>query len=753
MLFCRYIIVWVSLFTGSTVCAQNASVFKKIPLDSFGVKVYQVYPTIEGSTIMITSGGLWILKGRELTSPPTMIWYDTINNPTFSKIRRRSFDSEDSIRCLVQGKDSLLYYVSYDNRFLFRINGLATGFGWAPFNFPKTSNVCRLWIDNDNNLYAGTISDNFFVINGAAQKKSLWGIQYSGDKDSNCVVVKGALPVKHIRFLPGTGVFSFAQDARDNNMLWIGTSKGLYHYNKTNSVCIPAIKNENSYTVTEINTLEDGKVWFSTLEKGMGAFDIISGRVHFFPYPKTKSTNAGFPIKTFAPKSADQFFLAVMDSFPAIFNTQSGKYIFFSDSIMPFHPNTTEDISVDHLGNLQVVRNKILYVSDVSNSDLLKTSVIKDSSLMAPFFTSISLFSGEQLAGIHNNPESLREIELKHNQNTILVQFGINDFVEPKNVTYAYMVQGNNNEWAEVRSFNSDMNVLSIKDLRPGKYTLLLKVRINNEPWRKQMAKIDITVLPVFWQSWWFWTMLVAISAILIYFFLQWRINSVRKSERKKIQHEKDLLELEAKALRAQMNPHFIYNCLNSMKALIQTDDKVKAINYLTTFSKLIRSLFQNSDKRQISLYDELETCQMYTKLEAMRLGEKLKYSFRIDPNVDLKSLMVPALIIQPFIENAIWHGIVPKNGGEVKVRVSGTDETIVCIVEDDGIGRKQSKLNAPDPSLNHESRGVYLSQKRLDIQKILTEISATIDTVDKYDEHGENNSLGTKVTITFNLQ
>ena len=124
------------------------------------------------------------------------------------------------------------------------------------------------------------------------------------------------------------------------------------------------------------------------------------------------------------------------------------------------------------------------------------------------------------------------------------------------------------------------------------------------------------------------------------------------QEEREKLKHEKELLELEARALRAQMNPHFIFNCMNSIKALIQNDEKQKSIDYLTTFSKLIRTLFNNSDKRQISLYDELETCRLYLQLEAMRLEGKLSYRFDIDDRLDLKSLLVPALIIQPFIEN-----------------------------------------------------------------------------------------------------
>ena len=151
-----------------------------------------------------------------------------------------------------------------------------------------------------------------------------------------------------------------------------------------------------------------------------------------------------------------------------------------------------------------------------------------------------------------------------------------------------------------------------------------------------------------------------------------------------------------------------------------------------------------------MSLYDEIETCQLYTHLEAMRLEGKLDYQFDIDKNIDLKSVMVPALIIQPFIENAIWHGIVPKEKGKVWVRVFGEDQFVVCEIEDNGIGREVSRKNKPATPVLHQSKGINLSQARLNLEKILTDKSATIEIIDKYEE---NIATGTKVIIKFSIQ
>ncbi|HJS54028.1 MAG TPA: histidine kinase [Chitinophagaceae bacterium] len=243
---------------------------------------------------------------------------------------------------------------------------------------------------------------------------------------------------------------------------------------------------------------------------------------------------------------------------------------------------------------------------------------------------------------------------------------------------------------------------------------------------------------------------LMTLSGWVLIYFLFHYVRDVRRAERLKIKYKLQKTVLEAKALRAQMNPHFIFNCMNSIKALIQNDEKKASIDYLTIFSKLIRTLFQNSDKGQITLYDEIETSRLYTQLEAMRLNGKMNYQFNIDPDLDLKSVMVPALIIQPFIENAIWHGIVPKEKGSITISAKRGEGVVICEVDDDGIGRETSKLNKPITPVIHESKGVHLTQQRLHLEKRLNESNSSIEIIDKYEN---NEPVGTKVVITFSIQ
>ncbi len=235
---------------------------------------------------------------------------------------------------------------------------------------------------------------------------------------------------------------------------------------------------------------------------------------------------------------------------------------------------------------------------------------------------------------------------------------------------------------------------------------------------------------------------------VLIYFLYHY-VNRVRNEEQQKIEYKVQMIELEARALRAQMNPHFIFNCLNSIKSLIQDGHQDKSVTYLTTFSKLIRTLFQNADKKEISLYDEVETCRLYLQLEAMRFDAKFSYSINIDEQVDMKSIQIPALIIQPFIENAIWHGIVPKgSGGTVTLNITAKNEALEICIDDNGIGREASLDNKAKTHVTHNSKGLNLTQSRLELDNLLRDRNAQIIFTDKKDEKG--NAAGTNVIISF---
>jgi len=217
-----------------------------------------------------------------------------------------------------------------------------------------------------------------------------------------------------------------------------------------------------------------------------------------------------------------------------------------------------------------------------------------------------------------------------------------------------------------------------------------------------------------------------------------------------RLKHEQEIMavnkqigELRLMALRSAMNPHFIFNCLNSIQYYIMEKDQVNAVTYLSTFSKLIRSILNNSVKNRVRLADELEMLKHYVTLEAIRFENKFDFEMNINPDIDIESIEIPSMLIQPYVENAILHGLCnKKEKGLLKISVSGNDGMILFEIEDNGIGREaSSKLKQLNLS-QHKSMGTALTEERL---KLINEDMASVETKD-LETNGKGS--GTKVTV-----
>ena len=336
-----------------------------------------------------------------------------------------------------------------------------------------------------------------------------------------------------------------------------------------------------------------------------------------------------------------------------------------------------------------------------------------------------------------------KSFSLRYNQNRLTIKFGLLDFENASKVNYYYNLNGGDSSWTPL----GNQSELFFYSLSPGTYLLKVKAVDGSGNPVSNKIKLSFVINLPFWKTWWFITLGILAASALIYFLIQLRIANVRKEEQQKAAFEREASELKAQALRAQMNPHFIFNCLNSIKALIQEDNKQQAVIYLTTFSKLIRNQLSNAE-REISLHEELETCRLYTQLEALRFGNKIICVFKIEEAIDTYSLHVPPLILQPFIENAIWHGILPKDGGNVNVSVTDNDGYIQCAIEDNGIGREISIHNKSQTSATYQSKGLKLVQGRLNLHNVITNLGGSIELIDKKDQYG--NGTGTLVIVKF---
>ena len=235
------------------------------------------------------------------------------------------------------------------------------------------------------------------------------------------------------------------------------------------------------------------------------------------------------------------------------------------------------------------------------------------------------------------------------------------------------------------------------------------------------------------------------------------KISSLQAKDTLKIQEERlndlkrQMNETRLSAIRAQMNPHFLFNSLNAIQECIISEKYDSAYEYLSRFSKLLRLVLNHSEKNFISLNEELETIQLYLSLEELRFNHTFTYMINVEEDIDTNDVMVPSLLLQPFVENAIWHGLVNKEG-EKKLKLSFRikNEMIQCIIEDNGIGRKRSawikeqKLGANQ----FASRGTLLSEKRIQILNQQFSNMAQIETIDHYDP--SHKSMGTSVVITL---
>ena len=223
------------------------------------------------------------------------------------------------------------------------------------------------------------------------------------------------------------------------------------------------------------------------------------------------------------------------------------------------------------------------------------------------------------------------------------------------------------------------------------------------------------------------------------------------ESERRQAEFERHTADLKMQALRAQMNPHFIFNCLNSINCFILQNETETAADYLTKFARLIRLVLQNGDKTEISLAEELEMLNIYLKLEQVRFSDRFNYRIQCDEDVQADNVQTPPMLIQPFVENAIWHGLLHKNEkGLVTIHVYTGYGYLCCRITDDGIGR-QKAATLKSKSANHQkSFGMRLTSERLSLLQQQKKQKISLQVTDLTDASGE--ACGTEILIQLPL-
>lgn len=527
-----------------------------------------------------------------------------------------------------------------------------------------------------------------------------------------------------------------------HNWIYFSNVNGIARYNlttkKTDTLAVTALKGHRDlgYDYLKFILDKDSRIWILSERYGLRIVDPLTLKCADSIAFGERGLIAD-PCTDIKYADKDRLILKSQGSI-AVYNYKMGKSIFF---------NKNNGFSFLAAKSIFYCNNHLF----VGQSGFLEYYNLDgfnffDPTLLAKL-TNITI--GNRQLYISTNDSSTQHIPLKWYDNNLDLSFSTPEYFLPERIEYAYMLHGVDKDWQYTNSLSRKV---FYNNLSPGKYIFKIMSQFEGSGWKAKPAEYTIYINPAFWQTAAFKLVAtLALLGFLLYLYSK-RIKAIQKKEREKREHEVVLLELEAKALRAQMNPHFIFNSLNSIKSLINKGENDKAADYLTTFSKLIRTLFQNSDKREISLHEELETCKLYTRLEKMRFADKLDVLFDIDKSIDLKNIKVPALILQPFIENAIWHGLIPKgSGGVLKITVTHHNGIISCVVEDNGIGREVAAQYKAAYEGAYESKGITLTKARLSYNNLLNHISGDVTIIDKKDEAGL--ATGTSVVLTINQQ
>jgi Histidine kinase len=355
-----------------------------------------------------------------------------------------------------------------------------------------------------------------------------------------------------------------------------------------------------------------------------------------------------------------------------------------------------------------------------------------------PLFTINSFTSSKQKKQIEPNAK------LSFDDNILKINFSLIAYANAQNTHLAYSI--NNQDTFHLQNNIRDIN---LNNLSPDKYSIAFFVVSNGIINPKVVRNIQFTIAPPFYKTWWF-SLLIIIAILLLAYYIfhtilaRWKKDTLQKEA--KILLEKELDKSMLTSIKAQMNPHFLFNALNTIQSYIYSNDKQNASRYISKFSNLTRSILEMSNKETISLDEEINSLKLYLELEKMRFEDTLNYYFEIEAGLQKDQIKIPSMLLQPYVENALKHGLLhKKTNRELHLHFTKENNLLKIVIDDNGIGRKKSQELNAIKNRDHQSFAMDANKKRLEILKHnFKEIHFEI--IDKYSELGE--ASGTQVVI-----
>lgn len=555
------------------------------------------------------------------------------------------------------------------------------------------------------------------------------------DQETNEIVVFANKP-GDINSLSNNSVFDFYEE---DGFLWIATYNGINILDKKtgNIERMQTLKNGNQIVSIEgvfsIHKDKEGYFWIATIGGGLLKYNKQTDIFKIYNESNGLANNVVYC--TLEDRSGNIWMTTNYGI--SKLNKEKETFINFSaeDGIQSNEFNLSSNM---------VTYDGLFIVGGMGGFNIFDPESVKKNIIIPTVvITSVKILNEEISRDYHDGDV----LELNYDQNFISFEFSALDYTNPTKNQYAYKLSGVDNAW---KFCDANRRFAEYKKLDPGNYTLQIKASNNDGVWNEQGISIHIIIYPPWWQTWSFRIPFFGGLFFLIFLILFSRFRGLKKKhaiEKIVLDVEKQLFEHERKALRLQMNPHFIFNTLNSIQYFILQNDKLSSNRYLTMFSKLMRLTLDNSQHNTIDLHDELEALRLYVELEALRFEEKFDYFFDIDQTIPSGDIQIPSMIIQPYVENAIKHGLMNKEGkGELSIVVRQEGDDILCMVKDDGVGREKADAIKKQRQMQHISMGTKITEDRLNLINSLYGSELRIKYTDLKD--GAGIGCGTIVSI-----
>ena len=343
--------------------------------------------------------------------------------------------------------------------------------------------------------------------------------------------------------------------------------------------------------------------------------------------------------------------------------------------------------------------------------------------------------------------ENVDRISVNYNQNFVDLKILPLHYVASENNKIAYKVEGAHKTYIDIGKRRN----ISLSGLSPGIHNLWVKGSNSDEVW-SDPKRIAIDIAYPWWRTWTFY-----LGAILFFMLIgRWTLRKylarIRIAQIEKERISTQMAELELKALSSQMNPHFLFNSLNSIKSLINQNKNAEASIFITRYSRLIRQILNNSRSKFVRLQEEVDVINLYLDLEKLRLGDSFTYNIDVEDDIGVDFIEIPPSLLQPYVENSILHGLLNKEHGSkhLSIVIRKKDNFLEIRIIDNGVGRKASKAIQSQSILKNKSLGTVISKERINLLSDVYGYQSTVEILDLINKDGLPTGTEVKILLHF---